>query len=51
MSQAVAAGTLDQSQGLHIAAHIFAAEAGDYYRIDGNVTISLAGEHEVVLPL
>ncbi len=47
----IAAGTLDQSQGLHIAAHIFAAEAGDYYRIDGNVPVSQAGEHEVVLPL
>src|ERR1700674_3946355 len=29
----IAAGTLDQPHGLKIAAHIFAAEAGDYYRI------------------
>ncbi|WP_020397151.1 GFA family protein [Thiolinea disciformis] len=46
----IAAGSLDEAQGLTIAAHIFAAEAGDYYHLDPNVPVSQAGDHSVVLP-
>ena len=42
--------TLDASQGLKIAAHIFASEAGDYYEIDAGVPVSLGGDHNVALP-
>ncbi len=31
----IAAGTLDDSTGLEIACHIFVAEKGEYYEIDG----------------
>lgn len=49
----IAAGSLDQPQGLTIAAHIFAAEAGDYYQLDANAGIPIAedGTHSVQLPL
>jgi hypothetical protein len=46
----IAAGTLDQPQGLKIAAHIFAAEAGDYYRIEAGVPVAADGTHAVPLP-
>jgi hypothetical protein len=46
----IAAGSLDTPQGLRIAAHIFAGEAGDYYEIDPSVPISLTGNHNVPLP-
>ena len=46
----IAAGSLDAPQGLQIAAHIFVAEAGDYYAIDSGVPASLDGEHKVQLP-
>ena len=46
----IAAGSLDAPQGLKIAAHIFAGEAGDYYRIDSSVPVSQGGEHRVALP-
>jgi hypothetical protein len=46
----IAAGSLDESQGLKIAAHIFASEAGDYYEIDAVVPVSQGGDHNVVLP-
>lgn len=46
----IAAGSLDASQGLKIAAHIFASEAGDYYEIDAGVPVSLGGDHNVTLP-
>ena len=39
-----------QAQGLHIAAHLFTSEAGDYYTIDPNTPSSAVGEHHVVLP-
>lgn len=47
----IAAGSLDQAQGLQIAAHIFAAEAGDYYSIDHNVPVLADGNHSVSLPV
>lgn len=47
----IAAGSLDCPQGLKIAAHIFAAEAGDYYLIDHSVPVALDGSHSVQLPL
>ncbi|MFZ1344133.1 MAG: GFA family protein [Thiothrix eikelboomii] len=47
----IAAGSLDQPQGLKLAAHIFAAEAGDYYQLDATLPISQDGEHSVQLPL
>lgn len=34
----IAAGTLDQPTGLKTIAHIFTADAGDYYRLDDSVT-------------
>jgi hypothetical protein len=46
----IAAGSLDESQGLKIAAHIFASEAGDYYEIDAGVPVSQGGDHNVALP-
>lgn len=46
----IAAGTLDKHQGLKLAAHIFAAEAGDYYTIDASVPVALDGSHQVELP-
>ncbi len=46
----IAAGSLDQPQGLKIAAHIYAAEAGDYYRIEGDVPVAADGAHAVPLP-
>ena len=46
----IAAGTLDQPQGLKIAAHIYAAEAGDYYRIETDVPVAPDGTHAVPLP-
>ncbi len=45
----IAAGSLDKPQGLKIAAHIFAREAGDYYEIDRSVPVSQGGEHNVAL--
>jgi hypothetical protein len=35
---------------LTIAAHLFAIEAGDYYKIDGTAPISARGDHNVSLP-
>ena len=46
----IAAGSLDEPQGLQIAAHIFTAEAGDYYAIDPATPASPIGEHYVALP-
>ncbi len=46
----IAAGSLDQPQGLTIVAHLFASEAGDYYEIDTSVPVSQQGTHEVELP-
>lgn len=46
----IAAGSLDEPQGLRIAAHIFLAEAGDYYAIEAGVAKSRGGEHSVPLP-
>jgi hypothetical protein len=46
----IAAGSLDEPQGLTIAAHIFASEAGDYYKIDDAVPVSAKGDHNVGLP-
>lgn len=46
----IAAGSLDEPQGLTIAAHIFASEAGDYYKIDSSVPVSSKGDHNVALP-
>jgi hypothetical protein len=46
----IAAGSLDEPQGLTIAAHLFASEAGDYYKIDALVPVSQKGDHNVALP-
>jgi hypothetical protein len=46
----IAAGSLDEPQGLKIAAHIYAREAGDYYPIDGAAAVSQGGDHEIPLP-
>jgi hypothetical protein len=46
----IAAGTLDQPHGLKIAAHIYTAEAGDYYRIEAGVPVAADGTHAVVVP-
>jgi hypothetical protein len=46
----IAAGSLDEPQGLKIAAHIFVSEAGDYYQIEPAVPMSQRGEHTVPLP-
>ena len=46
----ISAGSLDRPQGLKIAAHIYAAEAGDYYRIEAGVPVAADGTHSVPLP-
>jgi hypothetical protein len=46
----IAAGSLDEPQGLKIAAHIFVAEAGDYYAIEPGVPASRGGGHNITLP-
>ena len=46
----IAAGSLDAPQGLHIAAHIYTAEAGDYYTLEPGVPWSPDGSHKVPLP-
>jgi hypothetical protein len=46
----IAAGSLDEPQGLKMVAHIFAKEAGDYYDIDASVPVSQDGAHSVPLP-
>jgi hypothetical protein len=46
----IAGGSLDKPQGLKIAAHIFASEAGDYYTIDASAPVSQTGNHTVALP-
>ena len=46
----IAAGSLDASQGLHITAHIYTAEAGDYYAIEPGVEFSSGGMHSAALP-
>lgn len=46
----IAAGSFDRPQGLRIAAHIFAGEAGDYYKIEDGVPVSQDGSHDVALP-
>lgn len=46
----ISAGSLDTPQGLKIAAHIFVAEAGDYYAIDSHTPASRDGNHNVPLP-
>lgn len=46
----IAAGSLDEPQGLKIVAHIFASEAGDYYEIDALVPVSQRGDHNIPLP-
>jgi hypothetical protein len=46
----IAAGSLDEPQGLRVAAHLFVAEAGDYYEIDPRVPASQGGGHNIALP-
>jgi hypothetical protein len=46
----IAAGTLDDSRGLRIACHIFTANKGDYYLIDGDVPQSTDGQFSVAIP-
>ena len=46
----IAAGSLDEPQGLKIAAQIYVSEAGDYYKIDASAPISQRGDHTVTLP-
>jgi hypothetical protein len=46
----IAAGTLDEPQGLKVAHHIFVAEAGYYYCLEPGVPKSADGTHNVPLP-
>lgn len=46
----IAAGSLDDAQGLEIAAHIFVGEAGAYYDVDDRVENSADGKCSVILP-
>lgn len=46
----IAAGSLDQAQGLKIAAHIYAAEAGAYYSLADGVPVLPGDGHTVPLP-
>ena len=47
----IAAGSLDDAQGLSIAAHIFVAEAGAYYDVDDSVENAVDGQCSVTVPL
>lgn len=46
----IMAGTLDRPTGLSIAAHIYADEADDYYRICNDAPRFTDGEHGVDVP-
>jgi hypothetical protein len=46
----IAAGSLDEPQGLKIVAHIFVSEAGDYYQLEPAVPASQRGDHTIALP-
>ena len=46
----LAAGSLDEPQGLKIVAHIYVSEAGDYYPIEPDVPASARGDHNIALP-
>jgi hypothetical protein len=46
----IAAGSLDEPQGLTIVQHLFASEAGDYYRLDDGAAISPGKQHSIPLP-
>ena len=45
----IAAGSLDEPQGLKIVQHIFTSEAGDYYKLD-DAPASPGHEHRIPLP-
>ncbi len=47
---AIAAGSLDKPTGLNLVAHIFTAEAGDYYKIADRLPAFPEGNHGVVFP-
>ena len=46
----IMAGTLGQPTGLQTVAHIFAADAGDYYTIDDDLPRHPGGDHGVQFP-
>lgn len=46
----IMAGTLDRPTGLGLAAHLFAGEANDYYRITDHAPQHPGGEHDVRIP-
>ena len=46
----IAAGSLDNSEGLAIAAHIYTSECGSYYEITGAAQMLPAAGHSVPLP-
>ena len=46
----IAAGTLDSSVGLRIAAHIFVEESGDYYEISDDAKLVTGGKHGIQIP-
>ena len=46
----IAAGTLDNSDGLNIVCHIFVAEKGGYYDIEDGVTAISDGQFAVDFP-
>jgi hypothetical protein len=46
----IAAGSLDEPQGLKIVAQIFVSEAGDYYSLESSAPASANGDHSIALP-
>jgi hypothetical protein len=46
----IVAGTLDNSDGLKIACHIFVAEKGGYYEIEDGATVISDGQFNVHFP-
>ncbi len=46
----IAAGTIDAPTGLKLAVHIFTKDAGDWYRIEGDVPRVAGGDHGVAFP-
>jgi len=47
---AISAGSLDKPTGLNLVAHIFTAEAGDYYPLADRLPAFAEGNHGVVFP-
>ena len=46
----IGAGSLDNTAGMEIGAHIYCSEKGDYYTLEDKAEHQSAGEHSIPLP-